>query len=77
MRHDQVLMIKGRNDRLKHGVKRLTLLSVAENAQNEEEQVQDVQVQVDAGNDVLVSAELVHHHLRVHDNEQAARAENS
>ena len=44
--------------------------AVSNDAENVHEEVDDVQVELDGGQDVLLGAESGHDHLRVHDDEQ-------
>lgn len=49
----------------------LVLIDSLQYAQYVDEQVDDIHVQVDGGQDVLLRRQVLHHHLRVVDDEQA------
>ena len=45
----------------------LLLLCFTKNPQNVQEEVQNVQVEIDGGQDVLLWGDLVHHHVHIKD----------
>ena len=49
------------------------LFPLAQDAQDVQEEVEDVQVEVDGRQDVFLRRQLVQHHLRVHDDEEGEK----